>query len=102
MTTLDCSDSSQSTPKRGETLTSLQALSLLNNEFNLEMARRFAQRLANHTEDLEGQIEEAVHIILQRPASAMEREQLAEYAREFGLENMCRLLFNLNEFVYVD
>ena len=45
MTTLDCADSSQSTPRRNETLTSLQALSLLNNTFNLEMARRFASRV---------------------------------------------------------
>ena len=45
MTTLDCADSSQSTPRRVETLTSLQALSLLNNRFNLEMAKRFADRL---------------------------------------------------------
>ena len=47
MTTLDCADSSQSTPRRSETLTSLQALSLLNNRFNLVMAERFAERLAN-------------------------------------------------------
>ena len=39
MTTLDCADSSQSTPRRSETLTSLQALALLNNKFNLVMAR---------------------------------------------------------------
>ena len=45
MTTLDCADSSQSTPRRNETLTSLQALSLLNNRFNLEMAQRMAERL---------------------------------------------------------
>ncbi len=41
MTTLDCADSSQSTPKRNETLTSLQALSLLNNRFNLAMVAAF-------------------------------------------------------------
>ena len=46
MTNLDCADSSQSTPKRNETLTALQALSLLNNKFTLVMARHFADRLA--------------------------------------------------------
>ena len=45
MTTLDCADSSQSTPRRNETLTSLQALSLLNNRFNLVMAERFSERV---------------------------------------------------------
>lgn len=102
MTTLDCSDSSQSTPKRGETLTSLQALSLLNNNFNLEMASRFAQRLSSHATELEEQVDEAIAIVLQRRATVFEREQLTAYANEYGLENMCRLLFNLNEFVYVD
>ncbi len=44
MTTLDCADSSQSTPQRAETLTSLQALSLLNNRFMLSMSAHFADR----------------------------------------------------------
>ena len=35
MTILDCADSSKSTPLRDETLTSIQALALLNNKFNL-------------------------------------------------------------------
>ena len=50
MTTLDCADSSQSTPKRTETLTSLQALSMLNNRFNLTMAQYFAERLQNEAD----------------------------------------------------
>ena len=53
ITPLDCDDSSQGTPRRSETLTSLQALSLLNNRFNLDMAERFAQRLKQQTTTLE-------------------------------------------------
>lgn len=53
MTTLDCADSSQSTPRRLETLTSLQALSLLNSRFNLAMAEEFAKRLEHDARPLD-------------------------------------------------
>ena len=31
-----------------------------------------------------------------------EVQALTEYAEEFGTKNFCRLMFNLNEFVFVD
>ncbi len=102
MSTLDCADSSQSTPRRNETLTSLQALALLNNRFNLEMSRRFAARLEREEPTTAGQVERAVQLVLQRRAGEQERSELAAYAEEHGLANLCRLLFNLNEFVYLD
>lgn len=102
MTTLDCADSSQSTPRRNETLTSLQALSLLNNTFNLEMARRFASRVEQEAGDLESQVQHAVQLVLQRPASETEQAELVAYARSHGLPNLCRMLFNLSEFVFLD
>jgi len=102
MTTLDCADSSQSTPRRNETLTSLQALSLLNNTFNLEMARRFASRVEQESGDLKSQVQRAVQLVLQRPASETEQAELVAYARSHGLPNLCRMLFNLSEFVFLD
>jgi hypothetical protein len=102
MTTLDCADSSQSTPRRGETLTSLQALSLLNSQFNLVMARRFAERLRREAGSLPAQIERAMLLVAQRQPTAAEREELLRYGHAHGLANVCRLLFNLSEFVYVD
>lgn len=102
MTTLDCADSSQSTPRRNETLTSLQALTLLNNKFNLVMAQEFAGRLADETSDLESQVGQAVELVTQRPATRGEVAELVEYARTYGLNNLCRMLFNLSEFVFVD
>ncbi|MCG8650099.1 MAG: DUF1553 domain-containing protein, partial [Pirellulales bacterium] len=102
MTTLDCADSSQSTPRRDETLTSLQALSLLNNRFNLEMARQFAGRLRNETASLSGQVDRAMALTIGRLPTADEHRQLASYAEKHGLENLCRMMFNLSEFVFVD
>jgi hypothetical protein len=102
MTTLDCADSSQSTPKRLETLTSLQALSLLNNRFSLEMARQFAHRLRSENDNLRTQVDRALSLVAQRSPSAGERDELVKYAQQHGLENLCRMLFNLSEFLFLD
>ncbi len=102
MTTLDCADSSQSTPRRIETLTSLQALSLLNNRFNLEMASRFADRLQAGSKDPENQLTEAMKLISGRAPNEAELTLLRTYLGQHGLQNLCRMLFNLSEFVYLD
>ena len=102
MTTLDCADSSQSTPKREETLTALQALSLLNNKFNLAMASHFAKRLEDEGGELSDQVERAFRLVTHRKPTAEEREALETYARKHGLSNLCRTLFNLSEFTYLD
>ncbi|MBI1310671.1 DUF1553 domain-containing protein [bacterium] len=102
MTTLDCADSSQSTPRRDETLTSLQALSLLNNRFSLSMSKHFAERLAAEHDKLPNQVDAAFRLVTGRSATATEREQLIQYAQQYGLPNLSRVLFNLSEFVFVD
>ena len=102
MTILDCADSSQSTPLRNETLTSLQALSLLNNRFNLVMAQRFSDRIKRDSEDLPTQVQQAFTLVLQRPPTSAEQSELTAYAQIHGLPNLCRFLFNLSEFVFVD
>ena len=102
MTTLDCADSSQSTPRRHETQTALQALSLLNNRFTLTMAQHFAVRLETAAESMEARIDEAFRLLTGRTPSAEERRQTLAYAEVHGLPALCRLLFNLSEFVFVD
>lgn len=102
MTTLDCADSSQSTPKRSETLTALQALSMLNNPFQLAMAESFAKRLQQQVATLPEQIELGVQLTLGRDPTDFEQEQFATFAQEHGLANLCRVLFNQSEFVYLD
>ncbi len=102
MTTLDCADSSQSTPRRSETMTSLQALTLLNNRFNLTMAERFADRLEKSGKSTEARIEMALRRVVGRAPTDEERVVLSRYADEHGLANLCRVLFNLSEFVYID
>jgi hypothetical protein len=102
MTTLDCADSSQSTPQRGETLTALQALSLLNNKFTLEMSNRFAARLQKESKTLRAQIHRAHQLTTGRPPTERELASLENFAQQHGLTNLCRVFFNLSEFTYLD
>jgi hypothetical protein len=41
-------------------------------------------------------------LVTGRTANERERIELARYAEQHGLENFCRLLMNLSEFVFVD
>ncbi len=102
MTTLDCADSSQSTPLRDETLTSLQALSLLNNRLSLSMSRHFARRLGEESKTGSDRIDLAMRLIAGRSPTDRERAEFAAYAEKHGFENLCRVLFNVSEFVFVD
>ncbi|RCS46407.1 DUF1553 domain-containing protein [Bremerella cremea] len=102
MTTLDCADSSQSTPKRDETLTALQALSMLNNPFQLVMAEAFAQRLESEANTLDDQIDHAIWLTLGRSSNETERREYATFAQQHGLVQLCRVLLNQSEFVYLD
>ncbi len=102
MAALDCADPSLAVEKRNQTLTPQQALALLNNQLALAMAKHFAKRVeAMGTTDAE-RVTAAVRLALGRDPNAKERNALAAYAKEHGLANACRVVLNLNEFVFVD
>ena len=102
MTTLDCADPSQSVPVRNETVTALQALAALNNRFMVRQAAYFAERLKEEASSVDEQINHAFRLALLREPSADELTTLSEYAKKHGLPAACRLIFAMNEFIYVD
>ena len=102
MTTFNCADSSQSTPKRDEALTALQALSLLNSRFTLAMAGYFARRLEAEAASGEERVRLGIRLLLGREATKAETADLVSYLEGHGLANLCRVLFNLSEFTYLD
>jgi hypothetical protein len=102
MDTLDCADPSMSVPKREETLTSLQALAMLNNRFMIAMAEQFAARLARERPTLPEQMTRGFQLATGRAPSEEELKELTAYAHEHGVVNACRVLLNLNELVFVD
>ena len=100
--TLDCADPNISVPKRNETLTALQALSLLNNPFMVKQSEYFAERLQKASKDPGKQIDRAFQLAFNRLPNENERRAVSAYRKEHGLVNTCRVLFNANEFMFVD
>jgi hypothetical protein len=101
MAVLDCADPSMQVDRRNETVSPLQALALYNNAFMLTMAGRLAARVES-AGDTEEQVAAAFRLAVGRPPRPEERDALAEYARRYSLANACRVILNLNEFVFVD
>ncbi|HLK59988.1 MAG TPA: DUF1553 domain-containing protein, partial [Chthonomonadaceae bacterium] len=102
MECLDCADPNINTPVRNTTLTALQALALLNDPFMLRQAELFAERLKTLSPEPARQIEAAYQLAFGRAPTPDEGAALAVYARKHGLPAACRLLFNANEFVFID
>jgi hypothetical protein len=102
MECLDCADPSLLTPKRNTTLTALQALSLLNNQFMVRQAEHFAARLEAVSPDRQQQISLAYRLAFSREPTENELALVSEYVVRNGLANLCRLILNSNEFLFVD
>jgi len=102
MTSLDCADPSMRVDKRNESLSPLQALALLNNDFMLTQAGFLAERVARERGDLAAQVVRAHELALGRAPTAATRDRLLAFARVQGLPATCRVLFNLNEFAFAD
>jgi mono/diheme cytochrome c family protein len=102
MTTLDCADPSQRVDKRNESLSALQALATLNNGFMVTMSRHWAARISGESKNVDEQVLLAFRQALGRDPSADEQAALADFTRQHGLANACRLVLNLNEFTFVD
>jgi hypothetical protein len=124
--TLDFCDTAHSTAKRVTTTVAPQALSLFNGDFVNRQARHLAERLEREAgNDPEEQIDLAYRLALGRPPTPAERTALRQFlqqesagllkesartdhpvrpgeARRRALEQVCRVLFNSNEFVYAD
>ncbi len=103
LTTLDCPDPANFTPRRHVTTTPLQSLALYNNDFMLRQSRYFAQRLQQEAGDeITDQVHRAFQLVYCRDAQAPELELARSFLEQHGLFAFCRALLNTNEFVYVD
>ena len=101
MTTFDCADPSMQVDKRNESLSPLQALALLNNRLTLAMSEHFAERLSEHG-SVRRQIERAFLEAIGRRPNSDELPSLVAYAEQHGSAAACRVVLNLNEFIFVD
>ncbi len=99
--TLDLADTVSSCPQRQVTTVAPQALSLFNGEFVNQQAQHFATRLRQEAgNDPEKQITLAWKLALSRKPSHDEMAKMKAFVQNQPLEQACRVILNLNEFVY--
>ncbi len=89
-----------------------QALTLLNNRFILQQAGYFAERVMEHVLDPTARINEAYRIALSRQPTESELQSNLEFLQKqekfhqgdklAALTDLCDVILNLNEFVYVN
>lgn len=103
LTSLDCADPSMRVEKRNESQSAVQSLALLNNPFVLAQSEVFAERVRREAKGQgAAEVPIAFMIALGRAPEPEEHKILEQLRVEVGLENVCRTLFNLNEFLFVD
>ncbi len=101
--TFDLPDNSTPCARRGLSTVAPQALTLLNSPLAVDAARAFAARVRREAgEGLEQQIHRAFELALQRAPRDQELVACRELLKQRSLNELCRVLLNLNEFVYVD
>ena len=98
----DCPDAGQSTARRIESTTPIQALNLFNSVFTLEQSEAFAARVKQEAgTDTAKQITLAYQLALSRAPTAAELTDIIPLVQTHGLTALCRALFNSNEFLFV-
>jgi hypothetical protein len=98
----DCPDAGQSTARRRESTTPIQALNLFNSRFTIDQAEAFSARVKKEAgDDVTRQIHRAYQLALSRKATAAELNEARPIVAEHGLAVLCRALFNSNEFLFV-
>ncbi len=99
--TLDLADTVHSCPQRQVTTVAPQALTLFNGDFANEQARHFANRLRREAGGTpEARIILGWRLALCRAPFEPELTSMVAFLEENSLEQLCRVLLNLNEFVY--
>ncbi|MBI4903735.1 MAG: DUF1553 domain-containing protein [Acidobacteria bacterium] len=110
--TYDMPDTHESCARRNNTVTAGQALELLNNELVLGWARGLAKRVQNDSGMTpSAQVEKAYRLVYSRAPKAEETQSAVAFlnrhdkitgSRETSLVDLCHMLLNSNEFLYLN
>lgn len=101
--TLDCASPDKSIATRAVTTVAPQALILLNNAFMDDQAKALADRIERECgADRAKQLARAFQLTLLRSPTEREMQIARDYLNRARLDAFCKLMLNLNEFVYVD
>ena len=103
MEVLDVCDTARPAARRQTTSVAPQALQLFNGDFIQRQARHFAERLRREAgAKPEAQIELTYRLALARKPKPAEQKMMLEFLSQSSLEEMCRVILNLNEFAYAN
>src|SRR5262249_32103416 len=102
LTPLDCAHPSLLGERRIETVPPRPALAPRDNHFIVRMAEHVAERVSADHGDAAVRIAEVFRLALQRKPADDELAVLVPVAERHGLANVCRLVFNMNEFAFVE
>lgn len=103
METFDLPENSTSCALRQNSIVAPQALSLLNGPLMAEAANAFASRVEKESGPSAGdRVRRAFHLGLQRPPDAAELRACLRFLEARQLPELCRVLLNSNEFIYID
>jgi hypothetical protein len=94
----DLPDSNLSCSKRERSTTAPQALALLNDTDVVDAAKALAAKLKDELDPVFA----AYKRVLGREPTPTEAKVAREFLKDSPLSELCRALFNVNEFVYVD
>jgi mono/diheme cytochrome c family protein len=98
LTDFDFPDIAFAAPRRSNTTSPLQALTLLNHSFVLDMAKAFAARITAAASP----VAEAYRLAYQREPTPEELEHARPFVAAHGLEAFCRALLNSSELMAID
>lgn len=101
--TFDLPENSTSCARRNASTVAPQAFSLLNSPLAVRLAKSFATRVEEEAgQDPAAQIQRAFAIALQRLPTDRERAACQTLLTKRSLPELCRVLLNVNEFMYID
>ena len=100
MTEYDQPDCAFSTSKRSQTTTPLQALTMLNHSFTIDMAEALAERVSSGS--LTAQVTAIFSMAYQRSPTASEQTEIGKIIASDGLRAVCRAILNSSELIYLD
>ena len=103
MTDFDQADCTLSIPRRSETTTPLQALTMMNHQFTIDMAERMAERVRElgHSNTVE-QVVQVFCLAYQRDPDEEEIRVATQVIEAHGLRALCRAVLNSSELIYLD
>ncbi len=102
LTDFDCPDPASAEPRRAATTSPLQALTLMNHSFSLDMARALSDRLQKDSAEPTSQVQRAFELAFSRAPSPGELEAATRLVTTHGLRAFCRAILNSNELIHVN